>query len=180
MIISLLQDLEYQSISRGIPILGREKGTWLWNKVRELEPERILELGTANGYSGIILGSEGAELHTIEINSELAAEAEENFAKFNVNATIIVGDGVEEVQTLAKNKKKHNSFDLIFIDFAKSKYIEVLGDCILLVKKGGFIIADNITMAGCQNFKEAVLKHPQLKTEIISIKDGLSCSEKIK
>lgn len=180
MIISLLQDLENQSTSRGIPIVGRDKGAWIWNKVKELEPERILELGTANGYSGIILGSEGAELLTIEIDQEMAKEAEENFAKFNVNATIIVGDAVEEVQTLAKNKKYHHSFDLIFIDFAKSKYIEVLENCILLAKKGGFIIADNITMSGCQNFKQAVLKHPHLKTEIISIKDGLSCSEKIK
>src|SRR3989338_9282436 len=132
MIISLLQDPENQSIARGLPIIGRDKGTWLWNKVKELQPQRILELGTANGYSGIILGSEGAELFTVEIDPRLAGEAEENFAKFNLNATVIVGDGVEEVQKLAKDKRNHNSFDLIFIDFAKSKYIDVLENSILL------------------------------------------------
>lgn len=180
MIISLLQDLENESILRGIPIIGREKGKWLSEKVQELQPERILELGTANGYSGSILGNEGAELTTIELNPSLAQEAEDNFAKFSINAQVMVGDAVEEVQKLIQNKSNLESFDLIFIDFAKNKYIEVLENCLKLVKKGGFIIADNITMEGCQNYKMAVLKHPQLKTELIRINDGLSCSERIK
>jgi len=180
MIISLLQDVENESIMRGIPILGREKGMWLWNKVKQIQPERILELGTANGYSGIILGNEGAELVTIEINPQMAEEAKKNCAQFSVNATIIIGDAVEEVHKLAQDKNNLESFDIIFIDFAKAKYIEVLDNCLKLVKKGGFIIADNISMEGCHDFKIAVLKHPQLKTELVRIKDGLSCSERIK
>ncbi len=180
MIISLLQDLEQQSLTRGIPIIGREKGTWLYEKVKAVQPERILELGTANGYSGSILGSDGAELLTIEINPEIALEAQKNFDALSINAKIIVGDGISEVQKLAKDKKNHGSFDIIFIDFAKNRYLDVLEDCLVLVQKGGFIIADNITMVGCQDFRQAVLKHPQLKTEIVKIKDGLSCSERIK
>lgn len=176
MIISLLQDLESESISRGIPILGRDKGSWLLNKVKEIKPKLILELGTANGYSGSILGSEGAELITVEINPEIAEEAEKNFSRFNINASIIIGDGVKEVEKLVKEKQDY--FDLIFIDFAKNDYIKVLENCIKLVKNNGFIIADNITFDGCQDFKEAVLNHPKLKTEIIKIKDWLSCSEK--
>lgn len=178
--ISLLQDLENESILRGIPIVGREKGTWLQAKVEEIQPERVLELGTANGYSGIILGNEGAELITIEINPTMAEEARKNFAQFSTNATVIVGEAVEEVQKLVQNKRNLESFDLIFIDFAKNKYSDVLENCLCLVKKGGFIIADNITMEGCQNYKMAVLKHPQLKTELIRINDGLSCSERIR
>ncbi len=180
MIISLLQDLENQSIFKGIPIIGRDKGTWLAGKVQELQPERVLELGTANGYSGIILGSEGAELITIEINPPMAEEARNNFTQFSINAKVIVGDAVQEVQKLAQNKTNLESFDLIFIDFAKDKYIGVLENCLKLVKKNGFIIADNITMEGCHDFKMAVLKHPQLKTELVKIKDGLSCSERVK
>ncbi len=179
MIISLLQDLENESIARGIPILGWEKGRWLWNKVKEMQPEHVLELGTANGYSGTILGSEGAELITIEINPSAVKEAAKNFSQFNIAANILIGDGVDIVKNLTQNKENAGSFDIIFIDFAKSKYIEVLENCLKLVKKGGFIIADNITMEGCHKFKIAVLKHPQLKTELIKIKDGLSCSEKI-
>ena len=52
----------------------------------------------------------------------------------------------------------------------------VLEDCIKLTNLGGYIIADNITMGGCADFKEAVMNHPKLKTELIDIKDGLSVS----
>ncbi len=168
MIISKLKELEKESISRGIPIIGSEKGTWLYNKILELKPKKILELGTANGYSGIILGSEGAELTTIELDSKIAEEAKSNFEKFNINAKIIPGDGVEEIKRLDEN------FDLIFIDFAKKKYIEILEDCIRL---GKYIIADNISFEGCKDFKERILNHPKLKTKIIDIKDGLSFSK---
>lgn len=173
-----LKQLEQESIARGIPIIGSEKGAWLLQKIKELQPKKILELGTANGYSGSILTSEGAALLTIEKNAVIAKEAVENFKKDNVQATVIVGDAVCEVKKLAADTNNHNTFDLIFIDFAKKQYIAVLEDCITLVKKSGVIIADNITMLGCKDFKEQVLKHPQLTTEIIDIKDGLSCSVK--
>ena len=78
-VISKLQVLERESIARGIPIIGSKKGSWLLQKVRETKPARILELGTANGYSGCILGSEGAELTTIEVNALIADEARNNF-----------------------------------------------------------------------------------------------------
>ena len=175
--INKLKNLEKKSILRGIPIIGSEKGAWLLQKVQELKPKRILELGTANGYSGIILGSFGAELTTIELDDKIAEEAMRNFAEFNTKAEIVLGDGVEIVKELAS--KNENYFDLIFIDFAKKQYLPVLEDCLKLVKKGGLIIADNISFTGCQDYKEAVLNHSNLKTEIIEIKDGLSCSEKI-
>jgi predicted O-methyltransferase YrrM len=169
MIISKLKELEKESISRNIPIIGSEKGTWLYNKILELKPKKILELGTANGYSGIILGSEGAKLTTIELNSKIIAEAKSNFKKFNINAKIINGDGVKEI------KKLNEKYDLIFIDFIKKEYITILEDCIRL---GKYIIADNINFKRCKNFKEKILNHPKLKTEIINIKDGLSFSKK--
>tara|TARA_Y100000310_G_scaffold259717_1_gene268456 strand:+ start:644 stop:1159 length:516 start_codon:yes stop_codon:yes gene_type:complete len=168
MIISKLRELEKESTSRGIPIIGSEKGTWLYKKILELKPKKVLEFGTANGYSGVILGSEGAELTTIEIDPKISKEAKLNFEKFDINANIIVEDGVEEI------KKLNENFDLIFIDFAKKKYVEILEDCI---KLGRYIIADNISFEGCQDFKEKILNHPKLKTEIIDIKDGLSFSK---
>ncbi|HLD39834.1 MAG TPA: class I SAM-dependent methyltransferase [Candidatus Nanoarchaeia archaeon] len=174
--ITQLQPLEQESIARGIPILRSKKGAWLLQKVQEIKPQRILELGTANGYSGCILGSEGAELTSIDVNAIIAEEARQNFKKYEIKAQVLVGDAVEIIKRLAKEKAEY--YDLIFIDFAKNKYITVLENCITLVKKGGFIIADNITMDGCQDYQEAVLHHPQLKTELIPIKDGLSCSTK--
>lgn len=177
MIITKLQPLEQESLARGIPIIGSKKGAWLLQKVQETKPKKILELGTANGYSGCLLGSEGAELTTIEVNAIIAEEAKQNFRKYKINAKVLTGDAVEIVKRLAN--EKHEYYDLIFIDFAKNKYIDVLENCIKLVRKGGLIIADNITMGGCQDYKESVLNHTQLKTELIPIRDGLSLSEKI-
>ncbi len=174
-IIQKLKSLEQESRIRGIPIIGSEKGRWLLSFIQKKKPQHILELGTANGYSGIILGSESGEVLTIERDAKIAAEAQQNFITFNIKVKIIVGDGVIVVLKLAQEKP--NYFDLIFIDFAKKQYLTVLNDCITMIKNGGFIIADNITMSGCQDFKQAVLTHPLLQTELINIGDGLSCSQ---
>lgn len=173
MILDNLSELEQASIRRKIPIIGREKGSWLLSKVKEIKPKQILELGSANGYSGCILGSDGAELTTIELDLRMGEEAKDNFSKYNINAKVIIGDAAKVITGLKTD------FDLIFIDFSKKSYFKVLGDCLRLTKPKGFIIADNINMPGCQDFKEAVLNHPQLNTGIIDIKDGLSCSQKI-
>mgnify|MGYP001566142829 CR=1 FL=1 len=172
-----LDDLALQSRKRGIPIIGPEKAAWLLKLIQQTKPKRILELGTANGYSGLLLSSEGGELTTIEMNETIATEAKENFQKWNRDVQVIVGDAVTVLAALAQEKQEW--FDFIFIDFAKKKYLSVLNDCLLLVRKGGCIVADNITMAGCADFREAVRLHPLLETEFISIGDGLSCSRKI-
>src|SRR3989344_5147582 len=141
-IIEELKKLEIESISRDIHIVGSEKGKWIHEKILELKPKKILELGTATGYSGII-----------------------------------IEDGVEIVNGITSNEKE--AFDLIFIDFYKKGYFKVLEDCLKLVKIGGYIIADNITFEGCQDYRNAILNDNRLKTEIINIKDGLSISKRL-
>jgi len=173
MILKLLKNLEKESRSKKIPIIGKEKGAWLLKKVILTKPKFILELGTANGYSGIILGSQGAKLITIEKDKNIIQKAIINFKKFKINAEIIQGDGLEEINKLSQK------FDIIFIDFSKKDYIKVLEKAIELTKKNGLIIADNITFKNCQEYKKAVLNHKELSTEIIDIKDGLSCSKKL-
>ncbi len=175
--IEKLKPLEKESYERGIPILGRIKGKWVLEKIKELKPRKILELGTANGYSGIILGSQGGRLTTVEINPSLAEEAKNNFKKFKIRAEVVIGDGVEFVKKLSSEKKDY--FDLIFIDFAKKSYIRVLEDCIRLVKKNKFLIADNMSFEECNDYKNAVLTYPKLETKIIKISDWMSFSRKI-
>tara|TARA_Y100000034_G_C6712131_1_gene314635 strand:+ start:100 stop:648 length:549 start_codon:yes stop_codon:yes gene_type:complete len=172
-----LKNLEQKSLARGIPIIEPEKGEWLFSFIKERKPQKILELGTANGYSGIILGSSGAELTTIEIDEKIAQEAMQNFTKFKINAKIIMGDGVSIVNDLTQRSKDY--YDLIFIDFAKKKYIKILENCINLAQENGYIIADNINMSGCADFKQKVLNHKRLETKIIEIKDNLSLSKVI-
>lgn len=174
-----LKTLEKESLARTIPIIGSEKGTWLLHQVIKLQPRKVLELGTANGYSGCILGSEGAVLITIEKDAKIAEEAKENFKKFVVNAEVIVDDAIPALKDLLVDETNVESFDVIFIDCAKKVYNQVLDDCIKLVRVGGLIIADNISFEGCQDFKKHVFDHPSLRTDLVSIKDGLSCSEKI-
>lgn len=171
--IKKLAKLEKESLERGIPIIGKEKGAWLLEKIKEYKPKRILELGTANGYSGCILGSEEGELTTIEIDPFIVEEARKNFEKFRINANIIVGDGIQEVKRFSGDRK----FDLIFIDFAKSKYAEVLDDCIRLLRRGGIIIADDVNYEKCKEYKEKILNYPYLETEIVDIGNGLSFSK---
>src|SRR3989344_6750677 len=168
--ISDLKKLETESLERGIPIIGSKKGFWLLEKIKKLKPKKILELGTANGYSGIILGSENGKLTTIEIDPKIAEEAKNNFKRFKIKNRIIVGEANKEILKL---KEK---FDIIFIDHTKKGYIKVLENCIKLLNENGVIIADNINFEGCFDFKKMVLNHPNLETEIINIEDGLSFS----
>ena len=174
-----LSHLHKECIRRKIPSIGPKKGGWLLKKIKELQPQLILELGTANGYSGIILGSEGAKIITIDQNPQIIKDAEQHFIEFNTKATIIFNDVEVEVKNTAKDRKNHNKFDIIFIDFSNKGYIRILNDCIKLIRKGGVIIADNVDMEGCKDFKEKILNHKHLKTEIINLEDGISVSEKV-
>lgn len=167
-----LEQLEKESIKRGIPIIGSEKGKILEFFVELLKPKNILEIGTANGYSGIILGGRGGKLTTLELDEKIAKEAGKNFKDFKIDAEIIIGDALETI------KKVNDVFDLIFLDFAKKKYVKILPELLKRLKKGGIIIADNITFEGCQDYKKEVMNNSELTTLIIPIKDGLSVSIK--
>jgi len=173
-IIEKLKSLEEESRKRGIPIIGCVKGQWLYERVLELRPKKVLELGTANGYSGLILTDLGAELVTIEQDYGIAQEAHRNFAEYGRrNINVINGDANQVVKDL------EGEFDLIYIDHVKSSYLKVLGECIRLCRKGGVIIADNISFEGCRDFKEKVKEDSRLETEIVDIGDGLSLSVKL-
>ena len=177
-ILTALKGLEKESVQRGIPIIGSIKGAWLLKQVQKYKPKKILELGTANGYSGCILASESAELITIEVNPNLAEEAEDQFEEMNLKVKVVVGDGVQQVKEFAGKKAYQGHFDLVFVDFAKHLYFAVLEDGLKLLKKGGLLIADNINMRGCADFKEAILKDKRFKTELVDVGDGMSLSVK--
>jgi len=166
-----LHELENHCIKDKIPLIGRKKAEWLLQHISQTKPGNILECGTGYGYSGCILGSAGGRLITIENNKKNAAIAEIQLKQHHINADVITGDAVQKIKELA-----NNAFDLVFIDFAKKKYNLILEDCIKRTRKNGYIIADNISFSGCADYKDAVLQHPQLRTKIINIGDGLACS----
>ncbi len=170
-----LQHVEEKCIKTGVPCINHEKALWLWDLVHEEKPDRILELGTALGYSGLILASTGGHLVTAELNKKEAEEAIFHFEDFDVDASVAICDGVVLVKKFVDEGEE---FDFIFIDFQKDRYGAVLEDCVTLLRKGGVLVADNVLNEKCADFLEAVKHHKLLKTEIIKLGDGMSFSRK--
>lgn len=176
-IIDDLEPLAIQWRGKKIPIIRIESAKWLLNLVEKHKPSRILELGTAVGYSGTILASQkGTALVTIDQDANALKTAEETFAKFNVDAQIIEEDVIDALKDITQLALIPGDFDMIFIDHMKAKYLESLEYCIKLSKKGTIIIADNVKNPKCANFVSTIKTDARLSTEIIDIDDGLSLS----
>ena len=115
--------------------------------VRTLKPARILEIGTAEGRSAIILAKAidgDARIDTIEINYESAEAAVNNFKKAGVadKINLIAGDAEDVLKNLDR------VYDVIFIDAAKGQYIKYYDLCAGMIKPGGLIFADNVLYRG--------------------------------
>ena len=130
-----------------IPIISQEKAELLLEIVTMHKPRRILEFGTASGYSGTIMTSHGAELVTIDRDLVVLDKARELFAKFGVNATILEGDGLEVGEELAQ---KGETFDFFFIDFEKRKYGEAFELAKRLATQGAMVVFDNAQSHKCE------------------------------
>ncbi|MFA6088729.1 MAG: methyltransferase domain-containing protein [Candidatus Woesearchaeota archaeon] len=182
-----LKELELSCRKRFIPILGKEKAKFLYDFVKKLNiesekdkinndenkkiPLKILELGTASGYSGIILASKGAKLLSLDFDHVSVKEANENFKKFNVNAESKLRVAEDYIKELSRIKEEVESYDLIFLDFSKKKYHEVFPFCLKLLKKGGYLLADNVKSVYCMPFKHDILNSRRLKTTLYTLDD---------
>jgi predicted O-methyltransferase YrrM len=162
----------------------REDGKFLNMLVKMTGAKRALELGTANGYSGIWIGlgleATGGQLTTVEINPEKAEEARANFEKAGLAGRIKVveGDGHKVAREL------EGPFDFVFIDADMGNDLDYLNVLFPKVSPGGVILRHNaITYANTmKDYLEAVKKHPDLDTAIVSctMKDGFAVSYKKK
>lgn len=174
-----------------IPILLPESAAFLRQLVMLIKPEKTLEIGTAIGFSGqLILTSGGQKLYTVEINEELAETARKNFAEagFEKRATVFTGDAGEILPLM------DGSFDMIFMDGPKTKYIEYLPQLMRMLKSGGALLCDNVLFSGMitgeaeykkskstivqglDRFLEAVCSDDRLVTSILPVGDGISLS----
>lgn len=128
-------------------LAGHEAGRLLAVVVRMLRPMRILEIGTFTGYSSICMASalpEGGRLDALEINDELEDLIREGYRRAGVEDRInlIIGDSKTTIPTLT------DRYDLVYIDANKREYPEYLHLVRPCVRKGGFIIADNVLWGG--------------------------------
>lgn len=175
-IIDDLEPLAVQWREKKIPIIRPVSAKWLLDLIVKEKPKRILELGTAVGYSGTILCSQGATLVTVDTDANALKTAEETFAKFGVDVQIIEDDATDALRDIAQLALIPGDFDLIFIDHMKAKYLDVLEYCIKLSRPGTIIVADNIKNPKCANFVSAIKSDKRLDTTIVEIDDGLSMS----
>ena len=190
-----LEKIKQKALEEHIPIIMDDTLEVIENYLKENKPHKILEIGTAVGYSAIcfteILAEDG-QIDTIERDSERVKEAKENIKKAEVENKINIyeGDAVEILPTL-KNK-----YDVIFIDAAKGKYPFFLKEALRMLNTNGIIFADNILYKGyvmsdynkhkqrtaVRNLREyikEVEENPELETKILEVGDGLAVSRKL-
>ena len=139
--------IEKEAIADEVPIIRKEMGNLLKVLLQLVQPERILEVGTAVGYSSILMSEnmpEKCTITTIENYDKRIPVARNNFkraGKENV-ITLIEGDALEVLKTL------EGPYDFIFMDAAKGQYINYLSDVKRVLRKGGLLISDNILQEG--------------------------------
>lgn len=190
-------ELEENARLNNIPIMESVSIDFMLKHIRAYQPKRILEIGTAIGYSALRMleASPEAEMITIEKDEERYQEALENIQKQQKTNQIdvILGDALEVLPTLQNEKKE---FDFIFIDAAKGKYREFFDLIHPLVTKNGWLITDNVLFRGYvanpeetpKRYKTMVRKliaynkflhtHPDYITSILPIGDGVMMSYK--
>ena len=135
----------------GIPVIRTESHNFLQQITRKHNPKHILEIGTAVGYSGIImLDSCDGDLLTIEHNKDFVKQANKNFKNNNMQSRvkIIQGDCMVEIAKLLASEKYNNYFDMIFLDGPKAQYDLLLESLIMLLKPNGVFVADNVLFRG--------------------------------
>ena len=189
-----LEKIKQKAIQEHIPIIMDDTLEVIEKYLTEIKPERILEIGTAVGYSAMCFTNflvENGRIDTIERDEERIKEAKENIKKVGVENKIHIyeGDAVEILPTL--NEK----YDAVFIDAAKGKYPFFLKEALRMIKPNGVIFADNILYKGyvlsdynkhkqrtaVRNLREyikEVSENPNLETEILEVGDGLAVSRK--
>jgi predicted O-methyltransferase YrrM len=159
----ILAELEKEAKEKDIPIVGPYVGNILGFFVRLINAKRVLELGTATGYSAIwiaeVLSETGGDLVTVEWNKDMAEAARENIQEAGLSCPIKVISG-DAMDVLSNFEADH--FDMIFQDVDKEKYLELLEPCARVLKEGGLIVFDNTAFKTAGDFLKQSLEHPQL------------------
>jgi predicted O-methyltransferase YrrM len=193
---TLLLEMEDFANKNNVPILSRNSARLIELLIQMNNPERVLELGTAIAYTTIRIArnlKKGSKIHTIEISENNSRLAKVYVKKSGVSKRIklIFGDAKKVLPTL---KKK---YDFIFLDADKEDYLVLFEQALKLLKKNGVLFVDNLLWHGyaasmevpekyqtstkyIRDFNKIFMNHPQLKTTILPVGDGIGLGIKIK
>jgi len=185
----VLARMEEEAHSENIPIVDPHEGMLLYLLVKIAGAKRILELGTATGYSGVWLlrGTEGGSLTTFEVDHKRADRARANFADAGLGKQALV----LEQDAVVGLPKIDQRFDACFIDLLNVFPSEEMTQrafelCLERLEGGGLLMADNALRQGevvrpknqqarnVAHYNELVAKHPRLESVVIPIRDGVS------
>ena len=188
-----LDKIKQKALDEHIPIIMDDTLEVIKNILLNEKPKRILELGTATGYSSICFSNilnDDVYIDTIELDENRVNEAIGNIKALGLekNINVIKGNAVDVLPTLTEK------YDIFFIDAAKGKYPIFLQEAIRLSKKGSIILADNILYKGyvmsdynkhkqrtaVRNLREYIKESTEdkkLQTEILEVGDGLAISK---
>lgn len=186
---AILKRLEAEAAREGWPIVGPQEGGLLELLVALARPSRILELGTAIGYSAMWLarGHERTRVTTVEVDRRTADRAKRNLAEAGLTGRVdvVVGDALEVVKGL------QGQFEFIFNDIDKEGYPLVLPDLKRLLPKGGLLVTDNVLWSGrvagvakdkttlaIREYNDLLARDPDMKTSLVPIRDGVSIALK--
>lgn len=191
-----LNEVERYAIDTGVPVIRPETQSLLKLLLTIKQPRRILEAGTAIGFSALLMAQYGgADCHitTIEKYEKRIPIARENFSRSALGRkiTLLEGDAMEIMERL------DGGFDLIFMDAAKGQYIHFLPQVLRLLEPGGLLVSDNVLQDGdvvqsrfavtrrnrtihsrMREYLYALKHEPQLVTSILPVGDGVTISVK--
>ena len=194
----LLTELEEYATLNKVPIAEPETARLMSVLTKLVRPKKILEIGTAIGYSSIImaqgLGADG-KITTLEYDSRTAEIARENIKRAGL------ADKIQVIEADAKDYLSYldedETYDMVFLDGPKAHYLFMLEDAVRLMRKGGLLVSDNILFKGMtaddghfarrkvtiihrlREYIDALMAHPQLETSILSQGDGVTLSIKV-
>ena len=191
-----LAKIKEKALEEHIPIIMDDTLEVIENILKENKPSRILEIGTAVGYSAICFTeflNEDGMIDTIEREEDRVKEARENIKKAEVESmiNIIEGDAVEVLPTM------NGMYDVVFIDASKGKYPFFLKEALRMLKTNGIIFADNVlykvyvlsdynkhkqrtAVRNLREFLAELESNTELETEILEVGDGLAIAKKIR
>lgn len=187
-----IEELEKYAKENNVPIIQKDGLNFIVDYIRNNNIKKILEIGTAIGYSAINMALINPEIQitTIERNKEMYDKAHLNIKKFNLEKRINIIFGN------ALTTKINGKYDLIFIDAAKAQYIKFFEKYKVNLNKNGIIITDNLNFHGLtnnieniqsknlkalvkkiNNYKEFLKENQEFNTKFYEIGDGIAVSK---